>query len=392
VQLLLDALQETLTLECTVSYPEHEARPGGLAAYRALAGGRSGPAMLGVPLYHDAAPVGALLIERGGDGPSTGPFAAPTRELIEQIALAAAPLIALRREAASTALQRVRRTGRERLGALLGSGRPARAVALFLVTLLLVLAVVVPVERSVVAEAELVPQQRRWVMAPIDGFVEEVSVTAGEAVVAGQLLARFDRRDLDLELARRGGEIDGAESELRAAMAVHDRKATAVARARLRREQAGQALIVQRIERSELRAPMDGTIISGDPSRISGVPVARGDTLFEIAPVEGYDVHLLVDETDIAHVRIGQSGALALRSAPDERLGLSVRTIHPVGESGGGTTRFRVRADLQARTDAPLRPGQSGTVRLQAGHERIVTRLWRPLGRRLQELRWRFFG
>ena len=203
------------------------------------------------------------------------------------------------------------------------------------------------------------------------------------------MLARLDRRELELELARRDSEIASAEAEFRAAMASHDRQATAVARAVLTRERALRQLTVRRLERSELRAPIAGLVISGDPGDAMGSPIARGETLFEIAPAEGYEVHLLVDEEDVHDVHAGQRGTLGLRTRPGEALGLVVEAVHPVAESGDGASRFRVRAQLTEASDETLKPGQSGVARLQAGRDSLAAKLLRPVRRRLVELRWR---
>ncbi len=40
------------------------------------------------------------------------------------------------------------------------------------------------------------------------------------------------------------------------------------------------------LNRLELRAPIAGVVLQGEWYRSEGAPVARGDTLFEIAPLE----------------------------------------------------------------------------------------------------------
>jgi len=412
VRLLLDAMTEGTEQGTTARYPATGDRLGALVAHRTLAGRREDTVLVSVPMYHDGRLVAAFMLERR----DPDAFSAPTRDLLERIALAAAPLIGLHRVAGRGPLDRLG----DDIGALLerrlGSSRPGGRFAVAIGAATLAALCLVPVERHVVAEAELVPQERRLVTAPVSGYIETVSVVAGERVAEGQLLARLDRRELELEATRRDSEIGSAEAEFRSAMASHDRKATAVARARLSRERTLRELVERRLERSDLRAPIAGVVVSSDPADRAGAPVTRGDTLFEIAPASGYEVHLLVDERDIRDVRAGQQGKLALRARPGEALPLDVQAIHPVAESADGASRFRVRAELLgpvgdasasadvalARVDgtepglgaaAPaLRPGERGTVRLAAGRTTIAARLARPVGRRLAALWWRFGG
>jgi len=385
-RLLVAAMEEAVHLEQTVRLPGSEERFGVLEAHRSLGARRAGTALVSLPMYHDAQPIGALLVERH----DAEPFLPSTLELLEQLAHALAPVLVLRRDAARGVREVLRRASLDALEPLLGADRALLRPGLIGAGILVALAVLVPIERHVVATAELVPLERRMVSAPIDGFVDEVTVSAGDRVVAGQLLARLDRRELDLEAALHDSEITRADTEFRDALASRDRKATAIARARLTRQRTLRDLVAQRIDRTELRAAIDGRVISGDPSEASGMPVARGDTLFEIAPAEGYEVHLLVDESDIGRVREGQRGGLALRARPGDALALEVAAIHPVAESEAGANRFRVEAELVETAPQGLRPGQSGTARLSAGRESVAARLLRPLARRAEQLRWRY--
>jgi len=392
VRLLLEAMEEAAAYERTVRYPRG-GESGTFVAHRALVAGRAGTSVASVPLYEGDALIGALLLERGG----SKTFEPTTIALLERVALVCAPLLTLRREADRGVVGRLRRDLRAALERRLGAERLGARLLFGIALVALALGLIVPVEREVRAAAELVPRERRLVTAPVAGFVDEVLVRAGERVVPGQLLARLDRRELTLEAMREAGEMATAEAELRAAMATHDRQASAVARARLEQERVQRALVEHRLERGELRAPISGLVASGDPLDAVGAPIARGETLFEIVPDDGYEVHLLVDAADIRDVREGQTGKLVLEARPGEPLALSVRTIHPVAESGGGANRFRVRADLTgagaAGADArPLRPGESGLVRLPVGRTSFLGRLARPILIRLAELRWRFVG
>ena len=348
-RLLLDAMDEALEAERTVRWPPAgSATEGGDAvpiAHRTLAGRRDDALVATVPMYRGGEPAGALLFERRG----TRPFAPATLELLERVALACCPLLGLRREAERGTLSRARTSLGRRARALLGSERTGARLALAGLAAALAAGLLVPVTREVVAEAELVPSARRLVTAPVTGFVEEVLVGPGERVVPGQPLARLDRRELELEAVRRDNEIRTAEAEFRAAMASHDRRETAVARARLERARALRALVEGRLERSELTAPIAGLVIGADPFEATGAPVERGDVLFEIAPADDYEVHLLVDEADVREVAAGRRGALALKARPGDALGFTVRSVHPVAESEGGATRFRARASLDAR-------------------------------------------
>jgi multidrug efflux pump subunit AcrA (membrane-fusion protein) len=178
-------------------------------------------------------------------------------------------------------------------------------------------------------------------------------------------------------------------------MANFDRQASAVARARLAQSRAQQMLVERQLDQSRLKAPIAGLVLNADPGNTLGAPVSRGDTLFEIAPADGYEVHLLVNESDVRDIDVGQSGELSLRARPDEALALTVLSVHPIAETGNGSSRFRVRASLSDHmngAESPLHAGVSGQARLEAGSKSLVRILFDPLWRRLTELKWRLIG
>ena len=182
-----------------------------------------------------------------------------------------------------------------------------------------------------------------------------------------------------------------AEAELSEAMASRDRLSLGIARARVAQAQARRDAVAQRLERSEVTSPIDGLVILSDTTHATGTAVSRGETMFEVAPDTGFDVHVLVDEADIYDVVVGQSGSLSLRALPGQSVPITVTSIRPVAEAEGGENRFRVSAAFSA-PDSRLRPGQSGVARLQAGQTNLFGRITRRLNRRIAELWWRWVG
>jgi hypothetical protein len=384
-RLLVNVMQECLEHENTVCYPNNDTELGVLVAHRKLTSRDEKLSLISVPMYLDSDPVGVLLFERYAQAP----LAEDVLELLEQIALLAAPPLRLRQMAERSLPGRTKDVLIAKFQQRFGAGKDGARLILGLVCAAVFLGLLIPVQERVKANAELVPIERRLITAPFDGFVDEVVVKLGDRVEAGQLLARLERRELELEGTRRDGELASAEADFRAAMASYDRQATAVARARLERERASRALIDQRLGRVELRAPIAGLVISGNPTDVVGAPIARGESLFEIAQEEGYEVHLMVHERDIRELKEGQRGKLRLRSRPADALTLVVHTIHPVAESVDGASRFRVRANLEVPPGTTPRPGESGVARMDTNRTTIFNLITRPVAQRLAELWWR---
>lgn len=394
-KLIVSAMEEACDREAVIRWPAVEAHTGRelgiLVAHRALAGRRDSMAYCTVPLFHEQRCIGAILLERR-DGFA---FSEENAQFLEKISALLAPLLLLHSQADRSVIA----VGRERLLSVLsrqlGVEHPGRRFLWGMFATLLFLSFLIPVNRSISATAQLVPVERRLVTAPRVGFVQSLNVVAGDQVEAGQLLASMDVRELELEASRSTSEIAAAEVEFRAAMASFDRQASAVARSRLAQIRAQQLLVQQQLELSELRAPIDGLVLMADSTNILGAPISRGDTLFEIAPEEGYEVHLLVNESDIRDVQPGQTGDLSLRARPDKIHSVTVQSVHPIAEPADGVSRFRVTAELPetpGESALNLRPGESGHARLVNGTTSLFRLIFGPLWSQFAALKWRWLG
>ena len=383
-RLLVDAMREACIQESTVCWPQRSNALGVFVAHRALVGRRIAGSVCSVPLYVKQKLVGALILERRDQN------AFPV-ETLERIAACLAPLLVLHKQAErkwSAVFTANLRTVLERY---LGHERPGMRLLAVLATVLILCSLTVSISWQVVAPAQLLSYERRLVSAPQNGFVSDVLVDAGDTVTQGQVVARLDRREIELEVASRDSDIAMADAEFRAALASYDHQATGIARARLAQARARREGVEQRLNRTDLKSPINGLVIASDPSRTSGSAVSRGETLFEIAPSTDFEVHVLVDEADVYDVFEGQTGMLSLKAMPGESLPLVVDSVYPVAEAEGGVNQFRVKAIL-SEPISTLRPGQSGVVRLDAGTMSIMGVLTRRLNRALADLWWRLIG
>lgn len=215
---------------------------------------------------------------------------------------------------------------------------------------------------------------QRTIGAPIDGYIASEHVRAGQVVRKDAVLAKLDDRELVLERLRAIAERNSRTIEYDRALAAHDRPKAGVFQTDIQRAQAQIALLDAQIERTELKAPFDGLVISGDLSQMVGAALRRGDEMFKLAPLDSYRVILKIDERDIADVEPGQRGRLFGSALPDKTFGYTVRRITPIAESAEGRNYFRVEAVLD-EPDPRLRPGMSGVGKTEAG-ERLLIRIW----------------
>lgn len=300
-RLLVDAMREACAMESVLCWPSASDELGVLVAHRALAGRRVSGSICSVPLYDKQALVGAFLLERRDQR------AFPVLTL-ERLSVCLAPLLMLHRQADRGWWAVFRSRLSSHLARYLGRERAGLRALCVLAAVVLLGSLTLNMRWQIVAPADLLSHERRLVTAPQAGFVADIQVAAGDRVSAGQVLARLDRREMELEASSRDSEVVMAEAEFRAAMASYDAQATGIARARLAQARARREGVEQRLARTDLVSPIMGLVIAADPTRTSGMAVSRGETLFEIAPSADFEVHVLVDEADVYNVFVGQTG------------------------------------------------------------------------------------
>jgi len=323
-----------------------------------------------IPLIADDISVGALTLVRD----DKTPFDDKAVEVFKLLAEHMAPLIQLKqREARSggrRALQRLREWG----GRLFGAGhlrlKALSAAAVGVLGLLML----IQTDHRIAAVSTIEGAVQQAVVAPFSGYLSSANARAGDEVDEGQVLAVLDDRDLLLEQEKWSSERDKHSKEYQQALASRDRAKVSMMAARIAQADAQLHLVEEKLQRTRLRAPFAGVLVSGDLSRSLGAPLERGQLLFEIVPNEGYHVSLAVDEHDVAALENGQQANLRLTGLPNQTIPLRVSRILPVASAENGGNHFRVEAELQ---DAPagLRPGMEGVAKVVVGRGSLL-RVW----------------
>ena len=363
------AMEESIDQgEAVVCPPGPEERAVVAMAHEALLGESGAGSAATFPLLHDGRVIGALTLER-----ATGyRFDMPTLEMCEAIASLAGPIVELKRgnetslpthAALAVAGLWERLAGPGHAALKLGSvGLVAAAAFLALATGAYRISATATVEGAV----------QRAITAPINGYVKEASLRAGDTVTKGQRIGRFDDRDLRLERVKLLSQRDQLVRQHREAIAKRERAQAQIVDAQIAQSEAQLALVEEQLARTEMLAPFDGLIVSGDLSQKLGAPVERGQVLFEIAPLEDYRVALQVDERDIAQVAVGQRGELTVTSMPGARHAFTVTKVTPVNSAKEGRNFFRVEAALAAAQGLRLRPGMEGVGKIHVDERKLV--------------------
>ena len=366
VNLAAQALHEAFDQRQRIDWPAPAGDAGPVVeAHRRYAAGQPGLALCSLPLITDSQVVGVLMLERGR------PFEPAELAFLDTLALALAPVIALRREAEQGVLARAGRQAGRALGVVTDSSFPAIKLAVAVFGLLLLVLAFVPAPYRVSAQALVEGSVQRSAVVPFEGYLREAPARAGDQVKAGQVLAVLDDKDLLLERVRWESELEQAQRKEREAMAKANRVDQQQAAAQANQARAQLDLVLGKLGRVQVTAPFDAVVVKGDLSQLIGSPLELGKVLFELAPLDSWRVILKVDERDIGQIRQGAQGELVLASLPGSAWPFTVKKITPISVAEEGRNFFRVEAALGEQAPK-LSPNMEGVAKVAAGQRSLL--------------------
>jgi RND family efflux transporter MFP subunit len=363
------AMDEAIDQQATIVYPLPEDAPVRVTrAHDALAGTHGVGAICTVPVAEGDRILGAICLER----PADQAFAAREAQLCEHICALIGPLLDVKRRDDRWLLQKAGDSFMAYARKLIGPRHTLLKLTSYSLLFLMIFFSVIDGDYRVTADARLEGVVQRSLAAPLAGYVNEARVRAGDIVRAGDVMFTLDDRDLWLEQLKWTSQKSQYTREYQEAVAERDRSRANVLAAQVQQAQAEIALIEEQLNRVKVTAPFDGIVVSGDLSQSLGVPVERGEVLFELAPLNDYRVILEVNERDVGEVEVGQTGLLALTGLPGETLPIVVDKVTPVATAEEGQNFFRVEAGLEGAASPLLRPGMEGVGKVEIEERKLI--------------------
>jgi len=260
------------------------------------------------------------------------------------------------------------------------------------------------------ASGEIKPKRYVNISANVSGRIEHLLIKEGERVRKGQVLARIDSTRIAAGERQSAAALEGAKADLARAQAdvevsrlaferqkkmhadklVSDQafeqadaelkmKAAAVEAQRKRITQ-GEALLASNrddLEKTSVVAPMDGVVTSlpkEEGETVIGAQSFSPTVIMTVADLSVMEVEIMVDETDIRNVRVGQPAEVRVDALEGIKIKGDVTEIGSSAIPRGLTTQqasstntanqakdFKVEVTLK---DPPptLRPGLNATA------------------------------
>jgi putative peptide zinc metalloprotease protein len=282
----------------------------------------------------------------------------------------------------------------------------------------------VPLPCHVTCPLELRPSAAESIYVDVPGVVDEWKVKPGEKVTPGITLVKLRNIDLEREVVDLEGQLRTAETGLAnlERLRIHD--ATAGLQIAPQKEQiiALRGLLDEKaaeLKKLHIESKSEGTVIPPPPrpnqrtpdGRLPGwtgspfdrrnerAAFAQGDLLCLIGQPQALEAVLVVDQTDIDTVRVGDKVRIQLESYPSTIVNTKVEQIaHDALEASPPSLSIQHGGELDTRTDAsgvarPLNPTyqvRTGQLPVEGfdlqvgmrGKAKISTP-WRPLGSRV---------
>lgn len=266
-----------------------------------------------------------------------------------------------------------------------------------------------PVVHEVNATGRLEAVSAVSVGAEISGRIDFVDVDFNSRVTQGQVLARFDRRTLDAQLAQTRATLaaakaavaqasfdrEQAQRNLSRANAIFDKGGisasdheTAVtaaslsearvqaAKAQLAAQEAALSVAKNNLDHAEVRAPVDGMVISRnvDPGQ-TVASLLQSPTLFLVATDL---VHMRaiasVDEADIGDVQQGQRATFTVNAYPDRIYQGVVTEVRNAPVIVQDVVTYGVVVTVE-NEDLSLRPGMTAAVHVRTAEQKDGARV-----------------
>jgi RND family efflux transporter MFP subunit len=229
----------------------------------------------------------------------------------------------------------------------------------------------------------LQPVNQTTVKAKVSGEIRQVTVREGEAVKAGQVLARFDTSDLDARLNDRVGALESSRAQLALAEKTRaqnllllkqnfiSQTAYDSAESNLSVNQGAlKSLEAQaQLAKNALRDAVVITTLAGTVAKRHiqpGEKVNFDSPLFTVVDLGRMELQAMVPANDIPEIAIGMPVELAIEGFGERRFKGAVERINPMTEAG--TRAILVFVEIP-NPDAVLRGGMfaTGRIRLAVG-------------------------
>jgi putative peptide zinc metalloprotease protein len=268
-------------------------------------------------------------------------------------------------------------------------------------------------ELEVAAPMTVEASTRMFVRTEVDGELERLLVRGGEEVKRGQLIAVLKNRELRSFLSKLNIQHAINERQKNRALGQEnytERRQFEILGDRLKKE---IRELEQKLAKLEIHAPADGTLLSRRLEEKVGKYFLEGDFIAEISALQKATARVVLRESDVPDVRVGQEVALKVYAVPArtyegrvkevgriridalENPALSSRfggdfPTRPNMDRGGEIPEiplFHILIEID-NLDGMLLPGMTGIAKVYGEAHPLALIFWRDILRAIKPRLW----
>jgi putative peptide zinc metalloprotease protein len=298
-------------------------------------------------------------------------------------------------------LHYVRERGRW-LGSLPGgfwSKHRARRLAIGGVLVALILWMPVPV--TPVRQAVILPVQTSVIRAEVAGTLSKLQTHTGQLVKKGQVLMLLQNPSLQPAVLAAESRVEAARLVLERLLGAEAPGLLAEARAEFEAAQAALKAARSHLEKTVVRSPMDGLVVTQDLTLQTGRGFRPGEIVCELVSADRLEAHVPVEESSVDQMSPETMALVRVRGSPEKVWTSAVREegqtepfrelpasiaaalekeLAVITDAGGHMvpveTYFGVRVPLPGPIFPWIKPGMTGSVRFDRGTRPLGTWLW----------------
>jgi RND family efflux transporter MFP subunit len=201
--------------------------------------------------------------------------------------------------------------------------------------------------------------------------VQTVNVREGDMVKQGTVLATLSDWQYRADLASAQAKYETAVSKMNRALASNDGSEAGIERVQANYWIAELARARERLQKTQLRSPIDGVVATPHIEDAVGRDMKPGDTFAEIVDTSRATVDVAIDEGDVSFLRAGESASIKLEGFPTRTFHGEVAVVSPKGQLQGDDRVFFARVTI-SNPEGLLRTGMQGRGKIFTA--------WRPAG------------
>ena len=244
-------------------------------------------------------------------------------------------------------------------------------------------------ERVSPRSAELIPGSRMPVRATVGGLLEEVRAQEGAPVSRGDVLAVLRDDEIRIRISETEGALAAARREEASARSRGDETQSRLADIRTAEFTENLSLLREQLERTRIRAPVDGVILTVRPHEMLGEYLEPGRTFVLLGRTDRLQVEALIEQHDVDRVQTGLPVRLKVAARPNHTFVGTIVQMSPSATPGpAGDATVTVWGDID-NDEGLLRPGLEARAKIVGARRPVGYLVFRPLIRWIQMRFWR---